>query len=274
VSLTPTLTAATASDATPPISYSFELYQGSACSGTPVQTRSYATSTSWSPSALTADTTYAWRDRARDSAVTPNESSFGPCWIFTTLQLAPTAPTSLISTGETWKYFKGTVDPNAAWRNVSFNDSAWLNGPTGIGYGDGDDATVLNDMAGNYLTVYARKNFTVNDPATVTGLTLNVDYDDGFVTYLNGQEVARASMPSGTPTRNTAATSHEAGSPKNFDLSTAINLLTAGTNVLAIEVHNTSSSSSDLSLIPALVATVSTAPDTTPPAAVNDLRAQ
>ena len=47
---------------------------------------------------------------------------------------------------------------------ISFNDGSWDSGPTGIGYGDGDDATLLNDMQGSYVSFFARKKFTINDP--------------------------------------------------------------------------------------------------------------
>src|SRR5206468_1197121 len=102
--------------------------------------------------------------------------------------------TKLIRTGDVWKFFKGTAEPtdgNRTWNTRTFDDAAWLEGPSGIGYGDGDDNTVLADMQNLYTTVYARKSFTVNDPADLLNLELDIDYDDGFVAYLNGQEVAR-----------------------------------------------------------------------------------
>lgn len=159
----------------------------------------------------------------------------------------------VIAVGDTWRYLKGTAAPPAGWNLITFNDGAWLSGPTGIGYGDADDATVIPDMQNNYWSVYTRKTFTVDDPAAVAGLTLTIDYDDGYVAYLNGTEVARANMPAGTPTYNTAATPfHEAGTPVTVDLSSFRHLLVAGQNVLAIEIHNDSIDSSDLSLIPSL----------------------
>ncbi len=105
---------------------------------------------------------------------------------------------SNINVGDIWKYFKGTSNPGSGWNDVGFNDSGWLQGPTGIGYGDGDDATVLSDMRNNYKTVYARKTFNISNASAVTGMTFNMDYDDGFVAYINGVEVARRKMSSGT----------------------------------------------------------------------------
>ncbi|MGQ9589532.1 MAG: fibronectin type III domain-containing protein [Planctomycetota bacterium] len=161
-----------------------------------------------------------------------------------------------IVAGEDWRYAKGVEEPPADWASVSFDDSAWLAGPTGIGFGDDDDATVLDDMMGAYTSVYLRKAFEVADPARVLAVTFTVDYDDGFVLYLNGAEVARlgAGGTPGVPLPHTAtaAVSHEAGVPETIDLGSEIHRLRAGTNVLAIQVLNQSLSSSDLSMIPSL----------------------
>ena len=71
--------------------------------------------------------------------------------------------------------------PPADWNTEEFDDSAWFSGPSGIGYGDGDDATVLYGMQNNYVSVYARKTFFVESAVAVVELTATVDYDDGFV---------------------------------------------------------------------------------------------
>jgi hypothetical protein len=166
-----------------------------------------------------------------------------------------TQPSTNINIGDNWRYKKGYSNPASGWNGsiIEFDPVGWLEGPTGIGYGDGDDATELSDMRGNYKTVYARKTFNVCDRFAVTGMTLSIDYDDGFVAYINGQEVARANMPDGTPDYNTSAISgHEAGTPVEFDLSAYISNLMTGTNVLAIEGHNAGLGSSDFSLIPEL----------------------
>ncbi len=162
---------------------------------------------------------------------------------------------TIVTNGDAWKYLKGNSGADSGWDDVSFDDTSWLNGPTGIGYGDGDDATVLSDMRNNYLAVYARKTFVIDDTSTITGMNLNIKYDDGFVAYLNGEEVSRSSVPSGTLAFNTSAYNHEAGTSESFNLSSHINKLLDGTNVLAIEIHNASLGSSDLSMIPELVLT-------------------
>jgi thymidine phosphorylase len=83
-------------------------------------------------------------------------------------------------------------------------------------------------------------------------MSLRMDYDDGFVAYINGQEVTRASMPAGTPAFDTKAIDHEAGTPETFDLGAYTGELVTGTNVLVIEIHNKKIGDKDLSMIPEL----------------------
>ncbi|HSW00701.1 MAG TPA: DUF1800 family protein [Sedimentisphaerales bacterium] len=175
----------------------------------------------------------------------------------------PTREVLLIASGSMWRYFKGTVAPPSAWREPEFEDAPWLFGSTGIGYGDGDDRTVLDDMQRidsrnqpGYLSVYLRHTFTLTSEAIaeIEDLVLRVDYDDGFRAYLNGVQVAGANLPAGDVPYNRAATaSHEAGTPVDFNLNTYKNRLRVGANTLAIQVHNQSLTSSDLSMIPELL---------------------
>ncbi len=161
--------------------------------------------------------------------------------------------TTIIDVGDIWNYFKGYSHPGTGWNGVSFNDSNWDEGPTGIGVGDDDDSTILSDMRYNYLTVYTRKTFDISNTSTVVDMTLWIDYDDGFVAYINEQEVARANMPDGTPDYDTGSVvGHEAGIPEAFNLRSYASYLVSGTNVLSIEIHNTSIGSSDLSMAPEL----------------------
>lgn len=151
--------------------------------------------------------------------------------------------------------------PNANipnWTMPNFNDAAWLSGPCGIGYGDNDDATVVPNGT---VTVYARKTFNLIDTSTILSGIFNIDYDDAFVAYLNGVEIARSSGLVGlTPNWNDGSTqSHEAqmyqgGTPDYYviDKNLFKSLIRNGVNVLAIEVHNTNAQSDDMSCIPYL----------------------
>jgi Calcineurin-like phosphoesterase/Bacterial TSP3 repeat len=184
----------------------------------------------------------------------------------------------IISESDTWRYYKGQSTPplqgGVNWTQIGFNDSggfpgqaAW-GGPaaSGFGYGDDDDGTTFGDMQSNYVSVFIRKTFVVADVSAVRRLTLAVDYDDGFIAYLNGTEIisARRNMPSGAVSHTTLSSgNHEASrgegaaNPQEKEF-IAINpaLLVSGTNVLAFSGHNVSSTSSDFSLVPELYTNV------------------
>ncbi|MFH1009287.1 MAG: CotH kinase family protein [Candidatus Latescibacterota bacterium] len=164
---------------------------------------------------------------------------------------------TIIPQGDNWRYRLGLSEPPSGWRMIEFDDSAWKEGPSGFGYGDGDDATVI--PLGT-ISTYIRKTFTIDDVNEITHLLLYVDYDDAFVAYLNDTEIARANVgvPGDHPAYDqTSITDHEAlvyqgGSPELSAMENIQSILLPGENVLAIQVHNTSPSSSDLTLIPFL----------------------
>lgn len=161
-----------------------------------------------------------------------------------------------IPAGSSWRYFRGKSEPSdgtIAWTRPDFNDSDWEIGPTGIGFGDGDDSTILSDMESHYISVYLRRTFAVEDPSSLQELYFNVDWDDGFVAYLNGVEIARSSLGTiGTfvPFYEQASENHEAGTPRTFNVSSFIPLISSGSNTLAVQCHNRSLDSTDLSIIP------------------------
>ena len=142
-----------------------------------------------------------------------------------------------------------------------FNDSAWAlctGGPGGVGYetGSGYQSLITLDTeaqmygSGKNNTCYIRVPFTVdaNTLANINRLTLKVRYDDGFVAYLNGQEIGRANF-TGTPSWNSHADNAIEASVQDFDtyidISQYIGALKAGANILAIHGMNASATSSD-----------------------------
>ncbi len=163
---------------------------------------------------------------------------------------------TIISRGDYWKYLTPIVEPASNWRVIGFDDSKWLTGKSGFGFGDDDDATKLP----NASTVFIRKTFTVNNSASVKQLILHMDYDDGFVAYLNGKEIARVNMvgKGDFPGFDALASSqHEAliyqgQSPEKFTIANPSEILKSGENLLSIQVHNISATSTDLSSIPFL----------------------
>ncbi len=159
----------------------------------------------------------------------------------------------------TWKYFAGTSQPDTNWRNLSFNDGSWSSGPAGIGFGDSDDRTTISTSS---RSVMMRKTFTISDSTKILKAVFNIDYDDGFVAYLNEYEIARANLgvKGNRPLYNDLAIeSHEAVvyqtfSPDSFYIDPVYlkSILKQGTNVLAVEVHNENNSSNDLTAAPFL----------------------
>ena len=173
---------------------------------------------------------------------------------------------ALVSVGDSWRYWKGTNEPSSpasAWREIGFNDSGWLSGRSGFSlYNWGYyEATLIPGPATNFLTLYFRKAFTVADPSAIQWLTLRLDYDDGFVAFLNGAEVARRGFaPETAVAFDTPAPVLGRTNAQQFDLSDFVPLLNVGTNVLAIELHNSSLADSSMALVPELRANFTRGP--------------
>ncbi len=162
---------------------------------------------------------------------------------------------TFIDRGDYFRYLIPSSDVNQNWKEVDFDDSSWPEGPTGIGYGDGDDAT---QIAAGTISVFARKRFSLSTLAGIEALIFDLDYDDGFVAYLNGVEIARENMSESQPAWDDVSDGFteprliNEAPPLRFTLENPTDLLIEGENVLAIQVHNSGPASSDLSLIPFL----------------------
>ncbi|MBN1363112.1 MAG: lamin tail domain-containing protein [Sedimentisphaerales bacterium] len=151
----------------------------------------------------------------------------------------------------------------STWKEPAFDDSQWLSGTTGVGYDyPGLVGLDVGAMRGVNQTVYVRIPFHVEDVESVDRLILRLKYEDGFVACLNGYEVARANAPE-TPEEadlpwNAGATAtrddNEAVGFQEFDLTADKNWLIQGDNLLAFQGLNTTLTSSDLLILPELVA--------------------
>ena len=135
--------------------------------------------------------------------------------------------TTLIPFNSSWKYLDKGTNQGTAWRAASFNDAAWVSGNAQLGYGDGDEATTVSygtSASNKYITTYFRKTISVPDISQFTGYTLSLKRDDGAVVYLNGTEVFRTNMPTGTisyTTRATAAASDDGNTAQVKTLTTS-----------------------------------------------------
>ncbi|MFM1767771.1 MAG: hypothetical protein RJA22_300 [Verrucomicrobiota bacterium] len=122
--------------------------------------------------------------------------------------------------------------------------------------------TVQSSLEGAMRNVnasaYVRLAFDVENPAQFNALVLRLKYDDGFVAYLNGEEVARANAPA-TPAWNGTATGGRsdavAAEYEEFNLGSALGLLQPGPNVLAIHGLNLTAGDGDFLILPELIAT-------------------
>jgi hypothetical protein len=165
-----------------------------------------------------------------------------------------------------WAPTSGVYD--ATWTSVGFNDNVFnIVGATGFGYESSPNPNP--DYADEYNTpvavgttsLYVRVPFEVESLSGIERLTLRMKYDDGFVAYLNGVEVASANAPASRAWSSTATTFHDdfdAISFQEFDVSGWIPSLIDGENVLAIHAMNFSAGSSDFLIAPELVVSQST----------------
>ena len=181
--------------------------------------------------------------------------------------LVPFAPTraatiSLINHTNIWRYRKGTSAPQSNWKTVAEGslDATWLSGAGGIGYADNttetmECRTLLTDMHNAYTTVAMRRTFQVTSNIDSSlHLALTMDWDDGFIAFLDGAYIAHSLSPGAPaePAFNAVATGlHESsrGSgpqpARTFDGGAIGSRLPIGTHVLAIVGLNEASSSSD-----------------------------
>ncbi len=195
-------------------------------------------------------------------------------WIFPSVVLAPQAHLLVFASGKdrrvsvdhweqvvgdasVWDYTVPNAQPAANWNTLAYQPVGWGTGPSGFGYGDNDDATVL--PVGT-VSVYLRHVFQVAQLADIAAAILHMDYDDGFVAYLNGHEIARAGLTGQPPAYQAGADAdHEALmyqglGPDRFVVPQALlaMALQPGDNVLAIQIHNRNAQSSDLTARPFL----------------------
>ena len=160
---------------------------------------------------------------------------------------------SVVLPGDYWFYRVPSSQPNPSWNLLYFDDSNWAQGMSGFGYGDDDDATLVPE---NTISVYLRKTFDIIDIDAIDKIRLDIDYDDGFVAYLNGQEIARDLVSGAIPRYDQLSDGHhnallpEGQKPEYFYVDK--DLLVEGPNVIAVQVHNQSSTSSDLTALPIL----------------------
>ena len=165
----------------------------------------------------------------------------------------PPGITVIVANGSSWKYLDNGTDQGTAWVAPLFNDIGWSNGVGELGYGDAPgrpERTTVGfgpEATNKYATTYFRKSFTVSNPSDYASLNLEVLADDHFIVYLNGVEVFR-DMTNAVVTYTTVgggAVAHDGTVYVSTNLATSV--LVAGNNVVAVEIHQDSVNSSDIS---------------------------
>ncbi len=157
----------------------------------------------------------------------------------------------LVETGSNWRFLDDGSDQGTAWQDPGYDDADWSSGPAQLGYGDGDEATLVGfgpNSNNKFTTTYFRHAFEVADPTGYSTLTLALLRDDGAAVYLNGVEVVRDNLPAGA-TFGTQAINTINGAAESVINQFAIDpgFLVSGTNVLAVEIHQADADSSDIS---------------------------
>src|SRR5207249_2809188 len=131
------------------------------------------------------------------------------------------------------------------WRAPGFNDSGWSNGLAQLGFGDGDEATMIRSNRNNIpsdriATYYFRKAITIPDQSQFGSFSLRLLRDDAGIVYFNGREVLRSpNMPAGNVTYD-MVTGGTAPPDNTIDPTNIVNsgtLLSNGVNSVACEIH-------------------------------------
>lgn len=158
---------------------------------------------------------------------------------------------SVVEYGDEFSYCVPT-DEQTGWYLPSYDDSQWKRGKTPIGYGETDVVTSVPEAR----SVFMRATFQVTHVERMVRLVLHMDYDDGFIAYINGTEVARSNMDASN--FDSFSTSYMEGVmkqgdvPSSYDITNFMSCLHEGENVLCIQIHNCSTTSSDLLATPIL----------------------
>ncbi len=151
--------------------------------------------------------------------------------------------TQIINSTASWKYLDNGSNQDSSWRSNEFDDGLWKSGAADLGYGNSPLTELKPDLIGYYF----RKAITITDISLFSDFILKVRRDDGIVVYVNNVEVYRNNMPTGLINYNTKAKSTCSDDGRTvFSLTVLNTFFQTGTNVISAEVHNYSTSSSDL----------------------------
>ena len=158
--------------------------------------------------------------------------------------------TSVLASGSVWKYYdKGSLD-GTNWNSPTYTEDGWKSGNAPLGYEKNGIRTTLDyggDKNNKRPTAYFRKSINLErGPSSKDQVKLNFTIDDGFIVYVNGSEAGRYNMPSGNVGYSTYATTYAPSNPDQGSITLSPVHFHKGNNVIAVEVHNNSATSTDL----------------------------
>ncbi|WP_394990313.1 purple acid phosphatase family protein [Emticicia sp.] len=155
----------------------------------------------------------------------------------------PFTQNAIIRNTDSWKYLDNDSDPGATWKNVGFSDASWLSGLGEFGFGEGDETTIIN---AGFITTYFRKTFNITSLDDF--YRLRMKRDDGIVIYINGVEAFRENFNTyETISKATLASNAEDDGNVWNEIFLKNTGFVVGQNTIAVEMHQVSTGSSDLS---------------------------
>ncbi len=161
--------------------------------------------------------------------------------------------TTILPGGSTWRYLDDGSDQGTAWRAPEFDDAGWASGPAQLGYGGGNEATVVGYVDADPVasgmqknaTTYFRSTVNLTDPSQFKAIRLTLTYDDAAAVFINGIEAARTSnLPAAAAFGTYASPASADNASKSWTLPTGT--FVAGLNTMAVEIHQASATSSDI----------------------------
>ncbi|MEO6490853.1 MAG: hypothetical protein ABIO04_12995, partial [Ferruginibacter sp.] len=144
----------------------------------------------------------------------------------------------LFEMGSTWKYLANGIDQGRSWRLLN-NPDIWPSGSSSFGYGHAQTTTIPS----GHITTYFLKTVNITDPALFSEFDFTYSYDDGIAFYVNGTEVTRENLPAGNISFGTPASSINYTLNSTFSIPSTYFI--AGDNIIAVEIHQNISTSSN-----------------------------
>ena len=165
---------------------------------------------------------------------------------------------ALVYHQSTWSYLDSGTYPGNGWQGAAFDDSTWSTGPAPLGFGDEHLTTTINGgpEGARHVSTWLRLVFQVSDAAELTSLHADLMVDDGVQIWLNEEPMLQVNLP---PSSDAFTWAKGSVSDQNETLSVRYHLdptlVVEGENVLAVELHQATATSSDLGFDLRLVAT-------------------